>query len=152
PAQAVERFRREAEAAARLHHSNIVPVYAIGEQDGTHFYAMELIDGPSLDRVLDRLRRPGSTPVPTGTLPTELVVTGPYAPPPSDAPASNSASLEPGHTYFDTVARLVADVADALDHAHRQGVLHRDLKPSNLLLSGNGRLSISDFGLARVLD
>ena len=49
---AVARFRREAEAAARLHHTNIVPVYATGEQDGTHFYAMELIDGPSLDRVL----------------------------------------------------------------------------------------------------
>src|SRR5580700_6421342 len=43
--KAVQRFRREAEAAARLHHTNIVPVYAIGEQDGTHFYAMELIDG-----------------------------------------------------------------------------------------------------------
>jgi serine/threonine protein kinase len=43
---AVQRFRREAEAAARLHHSNIVPVYATGEQDGTHFYAMELIEGP----------------------------------------------------------------------------------------------------------
>src|SRR5262245_32238261 len=41
---AVARFRREAEAAARLHHTNIVPVYATGEQDGTHFYAMEFIE------------------------------------------------------------------------------------------------------------
>src|SRR3954470_25009841 len=49
---AVQRFHREAEAAAKLHHTNIVPVYATGEQDGTHFYAMELIDGPSLDRVI----------------------------------------------------------------------------------------------------
>src|SRR6058998_2088863 len=45
--RAVQRFRREAEAAARLHHTNIVPVYATGEQDGIHFYAMELIEGPS---------------------------------------------------------------------------------------------------------
>src|SRR5262249_45749651 len=50
--KAVPRFRREAEAAAKLHHTNIVPVYATGEENGTHFYAMELIDGPSLDRVI----------------------------------------------------------------------------------------------------
>src|SRR5262245_64944077 len=69
--QAVERFRREAEAAARLHHSNVVPVYAIGEQDGTHFYAMELIEGPSLDRVLDRLRRSSADTPPTERQQTE---------------------------------------------------------------------------------
>src|SRR5689334_15604831 len=55
--RAVARFRREAEAAARLHHTNIVPVYATGEDRGAHFYAMELVAGPSLDRVLDRMRR-----------------------------------------------------------------------------------------------
>src|SRR5438132_5455086 len=55
--KAVQRFRREAEAAAKLHHTNIVPVYATGEQDGTHFYAMELIDGPSLDHVIRQLRQ-----------------------------------------------------------------------------------------------
>src|SRR5438876_5665694 len=55
--KAVQRFHREAEAAARLHHTNIVPVYATGEQDGTHFYAMELIEGPSLDKVLAQLRQ-----------------------------------------------------------------------------------------------
>src|SRR6266567_2289656 len=42
--KAVQRFRREAEAAAKLHHTNIVPVYATGDEDGTYFYAMELID------------------------------------------------------------------------------------------------------------
>src|SRR4051812_3364989 len=55
--KAIVRFKREAEAAARLHHTNIVPVYATGEQEGTHYYAMELIDGPSLDRVVARMRR-----------------------------------------------------------------------------------------------
>src|SRR6266851_1984000 len=54
--KAVQRFRREAEAAAKLHHTNIVPVYATGEEDGTHFYAMELIDGPSLDHVIRQMR------------------------------------------------------------------------------------------------
>src|SRR5215472_14169481 len=56
-AKAVQRFRREAEAAAKLHHTNIVPVYATSEVDGTHFYAMELIDGPSLDHVIKQLRQ-----------------------------------------------------------------------------------------------
>ncbi len=55
--RAVERFRREAEAAAKLHHTNIVPVYATGEQDGVPFYAMELINGPSLDQVIRVTRR-----------------------------------------------------------------------------------------------
>ena len=54
---AVMRFRREAEAAAKLHHTNIVPVYGIGEEDGTHFYAMELVDGPSLNHVITHMRQ-----------------------------------------------------------------------------------------------
>jgi serine/threonine protein kinase len=55
--KAVQRFRREAEAAAKLHHTNIVPVYATGEQGGTHFYAMELVDGPALDHVIRQSRQ-----------------------------------------------------------------------------------------------
>ena len=47
---------------------------------------------------------------------------------------------------------MIADVADALQHAHDEGVIHRDIKPSNLLLSAEGRLSLNDFGLARVLE
>src|SRR5262249_54321750 len=57
-----ERFRREAQAAARLHHTNIVPVFGVGENAGTHYYAMQFIHGLGLDKVLrevQRLRRPG---------------------------------------------------------------------------------------------
>jgi len=54
--KAVVRFRREAEAAAKLHHTNIAPIYTTGEEDGTHFYAMELIEGPSLNVVIRRMR------------------------------------------------------------------------------------------------
>src|SRR5580658_9749487 len=54
--KAVQRFRPEAEAAARLHHTNIVPVYATGEDKGIHYYAMKLIDGPSLDHLIGRGR------------------------------------------------------------------------------------------------
>ncbi len=53
----LERFRREARAAARLHHTNIVPVFGVGEDSGTHFYAMQFIQGQGLDMVLDDVRR-----------------------------------------------------------------------------------------------
>ena len=163
--RAVDRFRREAAAAARLHHTNIVPVYATGEDNGFHFYAMELVDGPSLDRVIADLASGGREPpvsagpkqgadAPRSPEPDNLALTGPYVEaPPSPAPfAVASSGLSSGGGYFDAVARMVADVADALDHAHKQGILHRDIKPSNLLLAPDGRLSVNDFGLARVLE
>jgi serine/threonine protein kinase len=153
---AVQRFRREAEAAARLHHTNIVPVYAVGEQDSTHFYAMELIQGASLDHVLEQPKAAGGGRPTSEAPPTQPEVgqTGPYVPGgPSDSSGGlMSSSLSSGGGYFDTVARLVADVADALEHAHRHNVIHRDVKPSNLLLSSEGRLSVNDFGLARLLE
>jgi serine/threonine protein kinase/Flp pilus assembly protein TadD len=56
-ARHIERFQREARAAARLHHTNIVPVFAVGEEDGTHYYVMQYIEGRSLDEVLAELRK-----------------------------------------------------------------------------------------------
>jgi serine/threonine protein kinase len=169
--RAVQRFRREAEAAARLHHTNIVPVYTTGEADGAHFYAMELVDGPSLDQVLARLRprpRPAEEGAPAGSDassppgPGETVayssdasarLAGGQEPLPAPAPASSSTlDSRTGGGYFDTVARMTAEVAEALDYAHGNAVIHRDIKPSNLLLSPDGRLSLNDFGLARVLE
>src|SRR5262245_14708554 len=57
PATQLERFRREARAVARLHHTNIVPVFGVGECAGVHFYAMQFIRGQSLDSVLRELKR-----------------------------------------------------------------------------------------------
>jgi serine/threonine protein kinase/predicted negative regulator of RcsB-dependent stress response len=162
--KAVLRFRREAEAAAKLHHTNIVPIYATGEENGAYFYAMELIEGPSLDRVLEALRRPqapatGASNVADSTgdnLPAWVAQTIDHVPAPVTAsgvrPALTPSSVQSGAGYFDTVARLVAEVADALEYAHGQGVIHRDIKPSNLLLSPAGRLAVNDFGLARLLE
>src|SRR5262249_40935305 len=88
-------------------------------------------------------------------LPPELAQTAPYV---EGATVSGSttglsfSSLGSGSGYFDTVARMLAEGADALDYAHRQGGVHRGMKPSKLLLSPDGRLSINDFGLARVLE
>jgi hypothetical protein len=150
--KAVERFRREAEAAARLHHTNIVPVYATGEQDGVHFYAMELIDGPSLDAVIRELRGHTDGDPRTGP-PADAAATGPFVPANATPPPSGSGSSTRSSTNrFDRAAAMIAEVADALHHAHQHGVTHRDIKPSNLLLSSDGRLSVTDFGLARMLE
>lgn len=160
--RAVERFRREAAIAARLHHSNIVPIYATGEDHGTHYYAMELVDGPSLDFVIRGLR-PGAadadaagpatvTALPPGSAATVRAGGDPATPGSSSHGGSGSVALTAGTSWFDAVARMFADVAAALDYAHAQGVIHRDIKPSNLMLSADGRLSINDFGLARLLE
>jgi serine/threonine protein kinase/tetratricopeptide (TPR) repeat protein len=53
----LERFRREARAAARLHHTNIVPVFGVGEHQGVHYYAMQFIHGQGLDAVMEEVRR-----------------------------------------------------------------------------------------------
>lgn len=162
----VTRFRREAEAAGMVHHTNIVPIYTIGESRGTYFYAMELVEGLSLKQAIRYLRlqhgkeeaKQADTNDATtdyGDIPKWAQETMAFADG-STTDVSKEPSSETGlgadSRYFETVARMTADVAAALEHAHRRGIIHRDVKPSNLLLSSDGRLSLSDFGLARILD
>ena len=72
----VGRFQREARSAARLHHTNIVPVFGVGHHEGTHFYAMQFIEGQGLDAVLEELKqlrhsrtaKPGAAAIPAATL------------------------------------------------------------------------------------
>jgi serine/threonine-protein kinase len=105
----VERFRREAAAAASLRHPNIVTVYDRGEAMGTSYIAMEYLDGPTLKEEITR-----RAPLP-----------------------------EPEAINYATQALA------ALDAAHRQGVVHRDVKPHNMVLTDEGRLKVTDFGIAR---
>ncbi len=215
----IQRFEREAKAAGRLHHPNIVPVFGVGQSQGTHYYVMQYIDGLGLDVVVDELRRlhqagwsphysdvngltkgpdqhppgpgqkgsdasratvadvarslaegiratdghpqenekpidahlPGSASLPSSCTPTQgsrpnlssLISPG------SSEPSTQS---DLGRTYFDRVAKIGVQAADALEYANHQGVLHRDIKPSNLLLDIQGNIWIADFGLATTTD
>ena len=158
---AIFRFQREAEAAARLHHTNIVPIHTTGVENHIPYYAMELVKGPSLDFVLNQLRG-DSTPADARSADadsSEKPITDRSKDDVETAIISReetyneaSSSLGSGRDYFDNIARMISEVADALDHAHDEGVIHRDIKPSNLLLGPDGRVQINDFGLARIVE
>lgn len=107
----VERFRHEAQLAARLRHPNIVGIYDIMGRAGLQWYTMELVPGASLAQLVQQ----------HGPLSVEKTV------------------------------RLLSEALPALEHAHALGLIHRDLKPENMLIEPDGRLRITDFGLALAL-
>jgi beta-lactam-binding protein with PASTA domain/tRNA A-37 threonylcarbamoyl transferase component Bud32 len=108
----VERFRREAQAAANLSNPHIVPVFDWGEDGSTYYIVMEFVDGRPLSAIL-----------------------------------RGAGPLHP-----DRVAEIGADVAAALSYAHRHGVIHRDVKPGNVLITDEGAVKVTDFGIARAVN
>ncbi|HKA24407.1 MAG TPA: protein kinase, partial [Candidatus Eisenbacteria bacterium] len=104
------RFEREAKTVSGLNHPNICTIHDVGREGDTDFLVMELIDGETLARRVER---------------------GPLA--------------------MADVLRIGSQIADALDRAHRAGVVHRDLKPGNVMLTKLGA-KLMDFGLAREAD
>jgi serine/threonine protein kinase/WD40 repeat protein len=122
----VKRFRIEAEAAARLEHSNIVPIYDVGMHEGRHFFAMKLVEGGTLaDHILQAEERA------------------------EEKRGQGEKERDP----LSDAASMIAKIARAVHHAHQRGILHRDLKPGNILIDAvTGEPMVMDFGLARRLE
>ena len=105
----VERFRREAQAAARLSHPNVVNVYDVGQDRGFNYIVMEYVRGKNLKDLIKR-----------------------------EAPFTVARALN--------VAR---QICAALHHAHQNNIIHRDIKPHNILITQEGNVKVTDFGIAR---
>lgn len=147
----IARFRNEAQAAAQLHHPHIVPVFAVGQEHGVYYYAMQFIDGKSMEAAIHELRAvSGITPTQgttrirgaKGGSTTTIAFN-------RNSVISSEESIRSSE-FFRGVARLGREAAQALQHAHDYGIVHRDIKPSNLMLDLQGKLWITDFGLARI--
>jgi serine/threonine protein kinase/Flp pilus assembly protein TadD len=152
-ARQLQRFKNEAQAAAHLQHQNIVPVYGVGCERGVHFYAMQFIDGHTLAELIEQLRRGedrGECPEATGPYTPAAGGDGPVAATPPVAGGLSTGCSSRSPAFFQAMARLVAQAALALEHAHSLGVVHRDIKPANLLLDARTNLWVTDFGLAQV--
>ena len=107
--QFVERFKREAQAAAGLQHPHVVGIYDRGEHDGTYYIAMENLPGRTLRQVLNE-----------------------------EAPIAQERTIDYG-----------LQILQAAGFAHRNGIVHRDFKPHNVICGPDGRLKVTDFGIAR---
>ena len=108
----VARFKREAQAAGKLSHPNIVSMYDVGFDQGYHYIVMEYIEGETLKEYITRHER----------------------------------------ISIDNAVKFTIAIAEGLEHAHAMGIVHCDIKPHNVLITKQGRIKVTDFGIARAMN
>jgi eukaryotic-like serine/threonine-protein kinase len=162
-----QRFQREARLAAGLRHANIVPVFRFGEYEGFCYYVMPFIVGMGLDWVIEQLRTGDGSVyaqqieqarMGTGVRGEDAAAAegddavGDNEPLSLPAEATEPAGRQLTAGSWKKIAKIGAQAAAALRHAHGRGLLHRDIKPANLLLDTSGTVWITDFGLAQPIE
>ena len=105
----VSKFRAEAQSAAGLMHANIVNVYDVGEEGGIYYIIMELVEGITLKKYIEK----------KGKLGVREAVS------------------------------IAIQVAQGIEAAHKHHIVHRDIKPQNIIISKEGKVKVTDFGIAR---
>jgi len=176
-----ERFQREASAAARMHHPNIVRVFDYGVHGETLYYVMELVEGCGLNQIIapakatEKTSPAATSPISHNVEPRTIRDLEPTqvfehthsnngsgidtesdletSPSDSHIDRSKFTTSNSGHdSLWNWVGRIGVQAADALDYAHSAGVIHRDIKPGNLMIDTDEKIHVMDFGLAKVAD
>lgn len=142
----LERFKREANVIAKISHPNFVPIYEVGEQGPYSYYAMEYVEGVSLDKILNRIRN-ASSHVKASDIWKNCLAHMDFLVP--EQPQETSSGGEIDTDYIIHISKIIISIASALDYAHQKGILHRDIKPSNILIASDGTPKLVDFGLAK---
>ncbi len=143
----LDRFKRESRVLAKISHPNIVPIYEIGQQGPYSYFAMQYVDGVSLDKILSSIRNAKTGDKASAVMSKCLEThTATYGDKHQD---TKGTTAEIDTDYIINISKIIISIASALDYAHKKGILHRDVKPSNILIDSDGTAKLVDFGLAR---
>lgn len=105
----VSKFRTEAQAAAGLMHPNIVNVYDVGEENGIYYFVMEMVEGITLKKYIEKKAR----------------------------------------LSVKEAISIAIQVSMGIEAAHNNHIIHRDIKPQNIMISKDGKVKVTDFGIAK---
>ena len=141
------RFEREVAALSKLQHDGVATIHAFGEAEGVPWYAMQLVPGIDLARLLHLVRDRELRDLDGSKAREQIRST-------SDSSISTTGSREAifGGSWTEFCVRVGLRLARTLAAVHSHGIVHRDIKPSNVMIDTSGHLTVLDFGLARSIE